>query len=325
MATIKDVAESAQVSTATVSRVLNRDDNIIVTPDVRLRIFRAAQVLGYVSPRQRRAAEHKKKLTIGVADWWIIRPDRPSVRLGSLESLVHMMTEQYEITFTRLSFGCAREVDGIIAFGVFNQEEAAFLRSLSHAIIFINSDQRSYEYDQVQVDYGRGMELLIEYLLDKKRYMSIGYIGGQYDEGGIHIGRRRVAWLRKVLETRGKYEPSTFHIGEISRESGYEMAKRAAKEGTLAEVMLLGSDEVAEGAMDAFDELGMRIPKDVAVIFYQDIRTLESKWPTGTCLEMYPDYVWENALGLLLGRLSQNRTQAVTVTVPTLLKIGDTA
>ena len=46
---------------------------------------------------------------------------------------------------------------------------------------------------------------------------------------------------------------------------------------------------------------------------------------TGTCLEMFPDYVWENALELLFGRISQRRSQAVTVTVPTHLKIGDTA
>ena len=94
---------------------------------------------------------------------------------------------------------------------------------------------------------------------------------------------------------------------------------------TLAEAMLLGSDEVAEGAMDAFREMGVRIPKDVAVIIYQDLQTLESKWPTGTCLEMYPDYVWENALELLFGRISGKRSQAVTVMVPTRLKIGDTA
>ena len=59
MATIKEVAQAAQVSTAAVSRVLNKDDNISVSPEVRARIFQAAHVLGYVSPRQRKAAEHK--------------------------------------------------------------------------------------------------------------------------------------------------------------------------------------------------------------------------------------------------------------------------
>lgn len=69
MATIKDVAQAAQVSAAAVSRVLNKDDNISVTPEVRARIFQAAHALGYVSPRQRKAAEHKTHLVIGVADW----------------------------------------------------------------------------------------------------------------------------------------------------------------------------------------------------------------------------------------------------------------
>ena len=92
MATIKDVAQSAQVSATTVSRVLNRDDNMSVTPEVRMRIFQAAHALGYVSPRQRRAAAEKTKLIIGVADWRIIRPDRPNIRLSSLSCLVQMMT-----------------------------------------------------------------------------------------------------------------------------------------------------------------------------------------------------------------------------------------
>lgn len=93
MATIKDVAQSAQVSATTVSRVLNRDDNMSVTPEVRMRIFQAAHALGYVSPRQRRAAAEKTKLIIGVADWRIIRPDRPNIRLSSLSCLVQMMTD----------------------------------------------------------------------------------------------------------------------------------------------------------------------------------------------------------------------------------------
>ena len=115
MATIKDVAQAAQVSAAAVSRVLNKDDNISVTPEVRARIFQAAHALGYVSPRQRKAAEHKTHLVIGVADWRIIRPDRHNVRLSSLSCLVQMMTDQYEVSFVRLTFGEPQKVDGIIA------------------------------------------------------------------------------------------------------------------------------------------------------------------------------------------------------------------
>ena len=182
MATIKDVAQAAQVSAAAVSRVLNKDDNISVTPEVRARIFQAAHTLGYVSPRQRRAAEHKTHLVIGVADWRIIRPDRPNVRLSSLSCLVQMMTDQYEVSFVRLTFGEPQKVDGIIALGVFSEKEIDFLRTLSFAIVFVNSNQHNYEFDQVQVDFDRGQEQMVAYLLDQKRYTGLGYIGGIYDK-----------------------------------------------------------------------------------------------------------------------------------------------
>ena len=325
MATIKEVAEAAQVSAATVSRVLNKDDSISVSPEVRMRIFQAAHALGYVSPRQRRLSAQKKKLVIGVADWRIIRPDRPNVRLSGLSCIVQMMTDQYEVSFVRLSFGEARDVDGVIAFGEFSDRELDFLRSLSFAIVFINFNQYSYEFDQVKVDFDAGHQQMVSYLLDRKRYTGIGYIGGLYEGDGFRIGVHRLEALRKILEDRGQYRPEIIHVGEISRESGYELAMKAYREHGLAEAMLLGSDEVAEGALEAFRELGVRVPKDVAVVIYQDLQTLESKWPTGTCLEMFPDYVWENALELLFGRISQRRSQPVTVLVPAHLKIGDTA
>ena len=56
MATIKDVAQAAQVSTAAVSRVLNKDDNISVSPEVRARIFfrRPTSWAMYLLARERR-------------------------------------------------------------------------------------------------------------------------------------------------------------------------------------------------------------------------------------------------------------------------------
>ena len=211
MATIKDVAQSAQVSATTVSRVLNRDDNMSVTPEVRMRIFQAAHALGYVSPRQRRAAAEKTKLIIGVADWRIIRPDRPNIRLSSLSCLVQMMTDQYDVSFIRLVFGQPQPVDGVIAFGAFTAPEMDFLRSLSFAIVFVNSDQHNYEFDQIQVDFDQGLKQMAAYLLDKKQYRGIGYIGGVYEHGGVRIGGRRLSGLRRILEERGLYDPTGRH------------------------------------------------------------------------------------------------------------------
>jgi len=56
------------------------------------------------------------------------------------------------------------------------------------------------------------------------------------------------------------------------------------------EVLILGNDEVAEGALEAIKELKFRIPKDVAVVVYRDIETLSTKYPTYTSLRMAAGY-----------------------------------
>ena len=45
------------------------------------------------------------------------------------------------------------------------------------------------------------------------------------------------------------------------------MAKNAIAKSALAEAMLIGSDEVAEGALEAFRETGLRVPKDVCLLY----------------------------------------------------------
>ena len=64
MATIKDVAQAAQVSAAAVSRVLNKDENISVSPEVRVRIFQAAHALGYISPSSARQLSIRRTLLL---------------------------------------------------------------------------------------------------------------------------------------------------------------------------------------------------------------------------------------------------------------------
>lgn len=324
MATIKEVAELAGVSLTTVSRILNRDDSMLVTPEVRRRIFEAAYRLNYVTPRQKKRMSERQELRIGIADWWIVRPDRPNVHISSLKYTFEQMNDRYQVSFVRLTFGKMEEVDGIVALGKFEEEEIAFLRTLSPAIVFVNSNQKNYEDDQVKIDFERGEQDLVQYLISTRNYESIGYIGGIYEDQNVRIGAKRLSTFRRILEEAGKYEERFFHVGQISMESGYEMTMKAAAEGNLPKAVLLGSDEVAEGTLRAIDELGLKMPEDIAVVIYQDIQTLESKWQTSTCIEMFPDYVWENALEMLIGRMENKRTQAVTVVVPVRIRIGST-
>ena len=89
--------------------------------------------------------------------------------------------------------------------------------------------------------------------------------------------------------------------------------------------MLLGSDEVAEGVLEAFFDAGLRVPKDVAVVIYKDIETLESQWPTYTKVRMFPEIVWQTAIKLLLEQIQGGRSDNMTIYLPTKLEVGDSA
>ncbi len=302
MATIKEISQLADVSIATVSRVLNQDDTIVVSSEVKKRIFRIAHELKYVPPR-RRHAQKERGIVIGVADWHIIRKDRTNIRLSSLDLIAKSMSGKNDVRFERLDKNQPGQYDGIMAFGVFSEEE----------------------YDSIVMDFNKGIHEMLDYLMDQKKYCSVGYIGGTYEEGQVRIGYRRLEGIRGAFMQRGFYEEENFYIGDISRESGYHLAKQAIQSGRLPEAVLLGSEEVAEGALEAFQDAGLRVPKDVAVVIYKDIETLESKWPSYIKVRMFPDIVWQTAIKLLLEQIQEGRKDNMTIFLPTKLEVGDSA
>lgn len=324
MATIKEIAQRVKVSQATVSRVLNQDETLTVTPEVRNQIFKVAHELKYIPPKMRHAQKNKK-ITIGVADWHIVRKDRPDLRLESLDYTAATMEAGAEIVFQRMIYEEDAKVDGIIAFGNFSEVEMNFLRKQSYSILFVNSNQKNYEFDQIIMDYEQGLREMVDYLLDQKEYRSIGYIGGIYESDGVRIGTHRLEGLKEILKKRDCYEEKYFRVGELSRESGYSLANELLNTGDVPEVLVLGNDEVAEGALEAIKEHKYRIPKDVAVVIYRDIETLQTKYPTYTSLRMLPEIVWVTAIKFLLEKIVGKRKDSMKVYLPARLELGDSA
>lgn len=317
MATIKQIAERANVSMATVSRVLNQDERIAVSTEVKNKIFDIAHELGYIPPKKRHM-KAEEGITIGVADWHIIRTDTDNIKLLDCVSMASRYCKA-PVEFKRMTYGEPAKVDGIIALGKFSDDEVLYLKKQSYSILFINSDRQDYQYDRIIMDYEEGLMQMATYVLETMGYENLGYIGGYYESKDLVIGRTRHNALVKILQDKGAYNEELFFVGELSRESGYELAKKAIKTNYLAKAILLGSDQVAEGVLEAFDEENIKVPEDVAVIIYKDIETLRSKFPTYTAVQMFPDFVWETAIKLLIERITGTRTETMTVILPSKL------
>lgn len=325
MATIKDIAKKVNVSTSTVSRVLNRDETLSVSSQVREQILLTAKELKYIPPKMRHASQ-SAELIIGIADWHIVRKDRHNIDIAQLDNIVMMMSVQEKVRFVRMSRDENNEqLDGIIAFGNFTDEEIKTLRMQSSHIVFINSRQDSYEFDTIVMDYDNGINSMIDYLVDYKDYRSIGYLGGIYNADGVTIGTTRLTSLREILAKRDMYYDKYFYIGEMSSESGREMALKIIESGDIPEVLILGSDEIAEGALEVIKEHRLRIPKDVAVVIYKDIDTVKTKYPTYTRLDMLPRVVWTTSVNMLLEQIKEKREDSMKVFLSTKLQLGDSA
>ena len=322
MATIKDIAMQAHVSAATVSRVLNMDETLSVTQEVRKQIFEIAHELDYVPPKMRHARK-AKQVTIGVADWHIVRKDAPDIKVTSLEHFDGIATQAADIHLEQVVYGQNHPVDAVIAFGSFSVKEMEFLKMQSEVLLLVNSDKSDYEYDQIIMDYEQGLRDMAGYLLDRKEYRSIGYIGGIYEDDMVCIGSHRLNGLRDILKERGIYNDKYFCVGEMSERSGYTLTKELLLTGDMPEVLVLGNDEVAEGALLAIKEQKYRIPKDIAVVIYRDIETLTTNYPTYTSLHMLPDVVWTTAVRLLSEQVLEGRKDTMKVYIPPKLIPGD--
>ena len=322
MATIKEIAQKANVSLATVSRVLNLDDTMAVSPETRRLILEIAHQLGYVPPK-RRKQNTQSRVIIGIADWKIIEEGRANLRIATLDVFCKTISPELDVSFVRLTSAGSNPVDGIIAFGAFTAAEIDYLHTLTYHIVFINSDKEGYQHDQIIIDFNLGMEQLVNYLVTEKRFGSIGFIGGMFDNGSVKIGAHRKEAFIHCLKEYNAYRPEYISIGELSSESGYRLMKQAIDGGMLAEAVLLGNDAVAEGALRAVNEAGLSIPEDVAIVIYNDIETLKPNYPNYTCIKMYPDFVWQTAIELLIERILNRRTQTMKIIIPTRLILGE--
>lgn len=321
MATLKDVASKAQVSLATASRVLNRDETLSVSDEVRNNVLKIADELGYMPPKFRNAPK-AKNIVIGIADWHITMSADSDLLIKKLYGL-ERNTSNAIVDFVRINYGQKIDVDAVIAIGVVSDSELSFIKELNCEILFINSQMSGYEYDQIIMDYGQGIKDLISYLIDEKEYRSIGYLGNIYEQNGVRIGFRRMQTIIDCLSDRNLYNESYFCVENTNKANGSDLVQKLIDLDSIPEVLLINGDDIANTAIDTLKQSGLRIPKNVAIVIYRDIATVETKYTTYASLEMLPDIVWSTAIKLILERLTDNRTDSMKLFIPPKIMKGD--
>jgi len=330
MATLKNIAEKLGVSITTVSRVLNQDKSLSVSDELRKQIVEKADKMNYKTPRNRPNIRNKSKYKIAIVHWYdvseemddpyyiqIRRGIQQLALKGGLDTvLVYKGTDGYALSNDN-------NYDGIICIGKFSSTQIKSFKKVSKNIVFVDSSPDELSFDSIVIDFNHAVKSILRYLI-KKRYKSIGYIGGiEFIGKNLSLGERRELVFRDYLYQKNMLNTKYIHIGAFTSESGYKLMKEALSKSDRAEVYFCANDSIALGALRAINEKGLSIPKDIGLVGFNDNPMSNYTSPPLSTLHVYTEFMGEQSLNSLIERI-EGRDITIKKVIPTKLVIRET-
>lgn len=316
MATLKEIAEKSGVSLATVSRVLNADETLSITPEKRKLILEVAEELEYESPRQKRyRIEHGKKLgrfekknsRFGLLHFRSLEEelDDPyyiSIRLGIEKKCRELNIELVKVYRDEKGYSMEqlKNIDGLVAVGKFAVEDIINIKQYCSNVVVVDGSPLPEEVDSVVVEIDAVMIKILDFVIEQG-FKKIGYFGAieKYEDYKTYLGERRMTTFVEYLTEKGLYDPTFVYLDSFTSKSGYKMFKKATEDGNLPEIIIAGNDSVALGIMRGAFETNLRIPEDISLIGINDIPTAQYTNPPLTTVKLYSEFMGETAVNLL--------------------------
>ncbi|WP_069998285.1 LacI family DNA-binding transcriptional regulator [Cellulosilyticum sp. I15G10I2] len=325
MATIRDIARLAEVSPATVSRVLNLDESISVSLETKKRIFEVAENLSYQKPN-RSPKSTSNNLNIGLIHCCnelqeLNDPYFLSIRIGIDEECktnnlnLHKVYKDDVIA----NHFPAESLDGMILLGRFEENQIDIFRKYSDNIVFLHGTSSHFEFDSVQVDFRQITRDVLDYLI-AKGHTKIAYIGGREKVLGASdlLTDDRESEFIDYLSRLNLYNPSYIRVGHYDFKDGYELMHSLIKANAnnLPSCVFMASDSLAIGGIRALNELGLSIPETISIIGCNDIPASQYTSPTLSTIKIYTKFMGELGVKLLLEQINDIRKEKIKVTIP---------
>lgn len=317
--TILDVARLARCSITTVSRVLNNSSHK-VKDETRRRVLDAIGELDYRPNALAKSLLSKRTMTIGAVVPDISNPYYAEVVRGIQDAADQegytVLIQNTDRLSNRLLRGIhilrEKNVDGFIFTGGFHGMEGIgeLLRELKERTVVIGRLEE--HLPSVRIDNEQASILAVGHLA-QKGYRQIAYVSG-----ALHSTTMvdRLSGFRKALKQFSLEETSGYiQEGTQTLQSGYEAMKRLLALPKKPEAILFANDQMLFGAMKALSEEGFRVPKDFAVIGFDNVPLCSYFEPTITSIEI-PKYELGQAATRILFSLIRGESPQNTLWFP---------
>ncbi|MDQ0472205.1 LacI family DNA-binding transcriptional regulator [Labrys wisconsinensis] len=320
VARLSDVARSASVSVATVSRYLN---NSIQLPEATAaRVRQAIEALGYQPNPHARSLSRGRSDTLGLVVPDITNPyfarlaaavEREAARRGyGLTLCASLNTQDREREYlARLS---RTAVDGIIF--VTNHPDDGTLKepinTSSRRIVILDEDVAGVRGSKVFSDNEQGGFLAGRHLVEMG-HRRIAFFGGPE---AMRSTQARLAGVRRAIAEAGAAaEVSDVYCGDYSPEHGRACAERLLARSA-ATALLVSSDQIMIGALEIFRRERLPIPQRLSVIGFDDIAPFVLFDPPLTSIRQPVDAMGRRAVDLLVRALEGEAVDTVVEHLP---------
>lgn len=279
-ATIYDIAKKTNYSAATVSRALNDG---VISDKAKEEILRAVKQMKYQPNNAARTLKSKntKQVLLSIphldsAFYYDLIEALNSVISSNGYSLLLQHThadEQEELSLLRNIQ--VNNVDALVMISINITERHMtelsrinFPKVISSIGLDILKEGAAAEYDYVGVDTREGLFQATEHLV-KQGHTNIGYVGLSPDS---HTGQERYSGYESAMQKWGleiRHENVIF--GGYTTAFGYTVGRRLVQSTHMPAAIVTTCDHICFGLYRAFDEFGIRIPEDVALVGMDNI------------------------------------------------------
>ncbi|KRE48423.1 LacI family DNA-binding transcriptional regulator [Paenibacillus sp. Soil724D2] len=338
MATITDIAKAAEVSIATVSRVLNEDATLSVSKKTKERIINVASELGYKIQKKipSKKVKKEKMSQIGLLLWCSVEDEREDPYFSMIREGIEKQLKEIGLEFAKVVRMNPQELDnsmdhldGLIVVGKISEDDLNTVYSKDNLVFVNNLAPDPQKYDSVISDIESGAEQVMKYLIEIG-HTRISFIGGKdyTPNSGFRKGAEekeiRFRVYEETMKNYGFFNEELIYLGEWNSASGYELMQKAIQKGNLPTVFFIANDPMAFGAMRALHESAIKIPQEVAVVGFDDTELAAYFQPPLTTVKVHAEQMGRTAINLLLEKI-KGREIPLKVMLPTKLIVRESS
>jgi LacI family transcriptional regulator len=287
---IREIAKRARVSTATVSRTINRHPS--VQPQLAKRVWRIVEELGYFPNTQARALVSGRSRIFGLIVSEITNPFFPEIihvfeetaLQNNYEILVTSTVHDPERMKTSVRRMLEHRVEGV-AVMTFGMEESLLddLKLRNVPLVFVDVGPPRPRVSNIRIDYLHGIRQAVQHLA-ALRHEKIAFITGPLNLKSALA--RKDAFIRSMSEIGMATDPELIVEGNHTLEGGEEAFSKLLNRHLRPTAVLCSNDMTAIGVMRKCYSEKILVPRDLSVIGFDNIHLSQYIIPPLTTIEM---------------------------------------